>query len=132
MSTFSLNKHERLKGKKNIETLFRDGKAFFITPFKIIYTIAEAATTEAPVLFGVGVSKKNMKHATQRNYCKRIIKESFRVQKNPIYQYMLTQEKQLHVMFLYTAKEQITYDNAMLCVKKGLDALQKKLANKTA
>jgi ribonuclease P protein component len=127
MKPFSLNKHERLKGKKNIETLFLTGKAFFCAPYKIIYnydTIRKP--TETPVLMSVAVSKKNCKLAVQRNYIKRLTREVFRTQKTTLYNaFAIDENKQLHVMFLYTSKVKPTITEVETSIQKGIEKLIK-------
>jgi len=102
---FSLSKHERLKSKKDIDTLFLTGKAFFVFPFKLFYFLQESKSQQHPLLFGVSVPKKIYKHAVDRNLIKRRVRELYRIAKPELSACLSLHNKKLHVMFVYTNKE---------------------------
>ena len=77
---FTLGKGERLKSRKAIDELFKNGKRFTVSPFRVFYCI----TKEGGLQFGAGVSTKNFKKAVDRNRIKRLIREAYRVQKNSL------------------------------------------------
>jgi ribonuclease P protein component len=102
---FTLGKQERLKSRKQIEQLFREGKKIAVTPYYIYYRINPVA--EIPIdatQFGVGVSAKNFKRAVDRNRIKRLTREAYRLQKNPLQQKLKEIKKQLLIFFIYTGK----------------------------
>ena len=45
---FTLGKKERLKSRKQIEQLFKEGKSFSIFPFKILYIISPSVVSPLP------------------------------------------------------------------------------------
>jgi len=45
---FTLGKKERLKSRKQIEQLFKEGKSFSIFPFKILYIISPSIVSPLP------------------------------------------------------------------------------------
>jgi ribonuclease P protein component len=103
---FTLGKSERLKSRKQIEQLFREGKNFALSPFRIYYLISPLINSSPSNLqFGTGASGKNFKRAVDRNRIKRLTREAYRLQKKQL-QETLTQKKiQLNVFFIYTGKE---------------------------
>lgn len=72
------SKQERLHSKKLIKELFDKGSSFFLYPFKVIYLDQSDLSHHQ---FLVSVSKKKFKKAVDRNYIKRRVKESYRLNK---------------------------------------------------
>lgn len=72
-------KSEKLKSKKTIDLLFSKGKSVSKFPLRLVYVALEESETQTTV--GVSVSKKYFKHAVDRNYFKRLLRESYRLNK---------------------------------------------------
>lgn len=123
---FTINKDERLKSRKSIEQLFKEGKKIILSPYRVLYTIN--SSDEPSLLFGTGVSAKNFKKAVDRNRIKRLIREAYRLQKNPLQEKIESKNIQLNVFFLYTAKELPEYDK----VHKQIGILLNKLDKLTS
>ena len=106
---FTLGKEERLKSRKTIERLFKEGKSFVIKPFRIYYEIEnrmlDAQRSLFNIQYGAGVSSKQFKKAVERNRIKRLMKEAWRLQKNGLQFYLKEQQKKLSIFFIYTGKE---------------------------
>lgn len=124
MATFTLNKNERLKSRKQIEQLFKEGKSFVVFPYKVFYVLTnhQQATAEG-LQFGIGVSNRNFKKAVDRNRVKRLSREAWRLQKNELK--VLVNEKKitLNVFFIFTGKEIAEYN----FVKEKVAVILKKL-----
>ncbi len=101
---FSLSKSERLKSKKDIDTLFLSGKAFFVFPFKVFYRLIENEVVTEPLLFGITVPKKIFRRAVDRNSIKRKVREIYRVNKPELKKSLSEQHKTLHLMLVYVDK----------------------------
>lgn len=97
---FTLGKDERLKSRKAIEQLFKDGKSFAVTPFRVYYSPGALA-----LQFGVGVSTRNFKKAVDRNRIKRLMREAYRLKKNSLQLSLMEKHKGLNLFFIYTGKE---------------------------
>ncbi len=124
-ATFTLGKNERLKSRKLIEQLFKEGKSFNLFPYKVIYSFTElgADNKESKLKFGVAVSSKNFKKAVDRNRVKRLTREAYRIQKNELRGLLQGQYKQMNVFYIYTAKEIPVFEN----IKEKLNLILNKL-----
>lgn len=121
-STFG--KEEKLKLRKDIETLFRTGKAFSILPIRVIYRIKVVdSTTIMPIQVGVSVPKKRFKHAVDRNAAKRIIKENWRLQKHILLP-LLSNQYQLQLFFVYQANKLPHYSEIELIMPRIISKLE--------
>ena len=54
---------------------------------------------------GFTVNKKNFKKAVDRNRVKRLMRESYRIQKNELKNMLIQSNKNLALFFIYTGKE---------------------------
>jgi ribonuclease P protein component len=108
---YTLGKTERLKSRKLIEQVFKQGKAFSVFPFRIIYLLKEVEANEAiqtqnnKLQTGFTVSTKYFKKAVDRNRIKRLMREGYRLQKNELQETVTESNKQLSVFFIYTGNE---------------------------
>ncbi len=103
-----LIKKERLRSKKTIESLFKEGKSFFLYPFRIYYLSTNNATDyHAQIL--VTVSKKNFKSAVKRNRIKRIVREAYRLNKNSLLDYLRQHNKSIDFGLLYVGETILDY-----------------------
>jgi len=105
----TFKKGERLKRRKLIKRLFnREGKSLAVYPLRIIWLEAELDSTY-PAQFGLSVPKRAFPKAAHRNRIRRRLREAYRLNKNILYDFIVTQEKQYAIMVLYTAKEVMTF-----------------------
>ena len=102
--TFSYNKFEKLKSRKQIELLFAQGKSISSFPVKVFYLPVEH-TPEHPVQVGVGVSARNFKKAVDRNTIKRRMREAYRLHKLPLHEALKAQQKSVAVFILWIDKQ---------------------------
>jgi ribonuclease P protein component len=102
--TFSYNKFEKLKSRKQIELLFAQGKSISSFPVKVFYLQVEH-TPEHPVQVGVGVSARNFKKAVDRNTIKRRMREAYRLHKLPLHEYLMAEQKSVTVFILWIDKQ---------------------------
>ena len=144
---YTLGKNERLKSRKGIDRVFREGKSFALFPFRVYYAPlqpppgggsypvaaarvppstgpARPPARHAPphLQAGFGASSRNFKKAVDRNRIKRLSREAYRLQKQPLYDWLKEKDRTLAVFFIYTGKELPEY--ALVKEKIG-QALQK-------
>jgi ribonuclease P protein component len=118
---FSYNKKEKLKSRKQLNKLFETGKSFTVFPVKLFYFFTDDAQDNA-VKAGVGVSSRHFKKAVHRNKIKRLLREAYRTEKQPLYIYLSHNKKKLAVFLLYIDKGLPEYDllkqKMQLCMQR--------------
>ena len=122
--TFSYNREEKLKSRKLMEQLFSAGKSFTIYPVKVFY-LPIVEKLDFPVKVGVGTGSRNFKKATERNRIKRILREGYRTEKKILYDYTLSNNKQVAVFLLYLDKTLPAYKT----IKAKMPLIFEKLIN---
>ncbi len=105
-NTYTLGKQQRLKSRKSIDAIFKNGHKVNASPFKAFYTLQVAEQANKPGLkLGVGVSKRFFKHAVDRNRVKRQIREAWRLQNNTLQQLVTQQNQSMQVFVIFTGNE---------------------------
>jgi len=103
---FTYPKNERLKSKTTIGLLFSEGKSVSKYPLRLVYREAEA-DSEEKIKMGVSVSKKYFKKAVDRNYFKRVLRETYRLNKHLLWDKL---EQPYSLMFFYQTKDKLSYE----------------------
>ena len=75
---FNYPKNEKLKSKITIGLLFSEGKSVSKYPLRLVYHSGNLGD-EQFLKVGVSVSKKYFKKAVDRNYFKRVLRETYRL-----------------------------------------------------
>jgi ribonuclease P protein component len=101
----TLGKQERLKSKTLIGKLYKEGKSVKSFPLRLVYIQVEH-TSKYPAQVGVSVPKRNFKKAVDRNHLKRLLRETYRKQKQLVYD---TIDKPYVYMISYIGKEKCAY-----------------------
>jgi len=120
-STFK--KEEKLKSRKLIEILFKQGVSFSIFPFRVLYSFQEESI--APLQTGFAVSTKHFKKAVDRNRIKRLMREAYRLQKNTLTANLGENKKCMAVFFIYTTNEILHYKEVTEKMESALKKLNK-------
>ena len=120
--SFTYPKKEKLKSKKLIDTLFTEGQWVSVYPLRLAYI---STTFEDNIIAktGVSVSKRNFKKAPDRNRIKRLLRESYRLNKADYFNNLTSQHA---FMVLYIGKEKPTF----LEVESKMKLLFEKFSNK--
>lgn len=103
---FTYPKNERLKSKTTIGLLFSEGKSVSKYPLRLVYRQAEV-DAEEKIKMGVSVSKKYFKRAVDRNYFKRVLRETYRLNKHLLLDNI---QEPYSVMFFYQTKDKLSYE----------------------
>lgn len=102
---FTYPKTEKLKSKNTIDLLFSEGKSVSKYPLRLVF-VENPLEEKEKVKMGVSVSKKYFKHAVDRNYFKRVLRECYRLNKHILTENL---EKPYAFMFFYQSKDRLTY-----------------------
>lgn len=99
-------KSEKLKSKTTIDLMFREGKSVSKYPLRLVY--AKSTFGENPEFkMGVSVSKKYFKKAVDRNYFKRVLRETYRLNKQLLRENL---QEPYSFMLLYQTKDRLSYE----------------------
>ena len=102
---FTYPKKEKLKSKTTIDLLFSEGNSVSKFPLRLVYVENKEPSAEL-MKMGVSVSKKYFKKAVDRNYFKRVLRETYRLNKHLLIDNL---EKPYAFMFFYQTKERLSY-----------------------
>ena len=105
-----------------IQELFKEGKSFSVFPLRILYLQTE--NKKFPLQAGFTVSSKNFKKAVDRNRIKRLMRETYRLQKNKLLSQLEDSHKSLAVFFVFTGKDLPEYDELYEKMRVGLERLE--------
>mgnify|MGYP000268260022 FL=1 len=113
---FTLGKQERLKSKKLIEKLYKEGNSVKSFPLRMMY-LQTSHTSNFLAQVGVSVPKRNFKRAVDRNRIKRLMRETYRLQKQIVYHNL---EQPYVFMISYLGKEEWKYEELYKKMEKLL------------
>jgi len=102
---FTYPKNEKLKSKTTIDLLFSDGNSVSKFPLRLVYVENTEENAEL-IKMGVSVSKKYFKKAVDRNYYKRVLRETYRLNKHLLIDSL---QKPYAFMFFYRTNERLSY-----------------------
>lgn len=104
MHRFVFDKTEHLKKQNAIDTLFATGKRFTVHPFRVVYIINQRHTDNAPAAQVMVIARKKLfKHAVSRNRYKRLLREAYRLHKQPLTDTLQAHNKTMRIAFLATS-----------------------------
>ncbi|SFE51589.1 ribonuclease P protein component [Flavobacterium xueshanense] len=103
---FTYPKNEKLKSKITIGLLFTEGKSVSKYPLRLVYKAGSFSEGEK-IKMGVSVSKKNFKKAVDRNYFKRLLRETYRLNKHLLIDNL---DQPYSFMFFYQTKDRLSYE----------------------
>ncbi|KFF19495.1 ribonuclease P protein component [Flavobacterium hydatis] len=104
--SFTYPKNERLKSKTTIGLLFSEGKSVSKYPLRLVYYSGDIKQDEK-IKMGVSTSKKYFKKAVERNYFKRVLRETYRLNKHILLDNL---DKPYSFMFFYQTKDRLSYE----------------------
>ncbi len=113
---YSFTKEERLKSKKEISRIFKDGIFLFQKHLSLVF-IQSLDKHQVKHKIGISVPKKYFNSAVDRNRIKRQIREIFRLNRE-----ILSLHKQtncFNIMFIYKSNKAMTFEE----LKKELISL---------
>ena len=125
-ATEGLPKYERICKDNDIQALFDKGEGFSVYPFRVVFLFRHDESHPVTVRLLVSVSKKRFHHAFKRNRVKRLVRESWRRNKAPLYEICERDNISLDVALVYTATVIHSYEEVLEKTHKAVNELIKK------
>ncbi len=114
---YTFSKNERLKSRKEISRIFKDGIFLYSEHLSLGYSVAESNK------FAVSIPKKLFKSAVIRNKLKRRIREAYRLNKQILYDFSENSDSFFNILVIYRHKNPLSFT----ILNKELTMLLKKL-----
>ncbi len=124
----TFRKEEKLCSQKIMGDLFLSGDSFLCYPLKIVWKIYETLPFESPAQVAFSVPKRLFKHAVDRNRIKRLLRESYRLQKSLLYDTLNQTNKRIALSLVYIGKEELPYAKIYPAVSKVIATINSELA----
>ena len=144
---YTFRKNERLSNYRLKSLLFDKGDSFFHYPFRVIFLFANrketgillarkqhptmSETFQFPAKCLVAVSGKRVKQANKRNRIKRLTKEAYRKNKNPLYSLLEERGMLCLLGLIYVAKQPLSYEEVEKSVTSIMVTLQEKISEES-
>ena len=120
-SRLSLCKDERLSREVLLNKLFDEGKSVSQNGFTLIY-LCTPLPTFYPAQVAFSAPKRAFKSSPDRNRIKRLLREAYRHHKLQLYEKLVTQKKQLAMLWIYKGKtipsHEVVVQNVMALINK--------------
>lgn len=142
--TFTYQKKDKLKSRKQTQFLFSKGSAISVGPIRLLYTLETENAEEFSIeksskekfpkgefqkgvlQAGVGAPSRHFRKAVMRNKVKRLLREGYRMERPAFMNAINIEHKRLNLFFLYTETKVLTQQE----VQEKIKAVLQKLADK--
>ena len=105
-------KGERLKSRKKILSLLHNGNIAKAGPVKIIWekdSFPDNDDSSRHIQAAFSVPKRKFKKAVQRNRIRRKMKEIFRLNKQPLSEYLEMHQLRINILIIYLSNQDLPY-----------------------
>jgi len=127
MPSFTFGKNEKLCSQKLIGEMFLSGNTFLCYPMKVVWRKVDELHTDAAVQIAFSVPKRIYKRAHDRNRIKRLMRESYRLQKSELLQMAESKGLKIALMVVYIGKEILDYPKVSAAMAKAIIRFGKEL-----
>ena len=117
MQKFS--KSERLCSRKSIDNLISCGNRLFCYPFRLVWLESETGSP-FPVKLAISVPRKKFKKAVTRNRIKRLIRESYRLNKSLLYEKLNEKKREMDILLIYISDDEPDFNYINIRMQKLL------------
>lgn len=118
---YTFKKQQRVTGAKRVDAIFALGTSFISYPLRIVYLQHEQSPINKCSIL-VSVPKKRIKKAPHRNRIKRLIRESYRLNKGLITKIDMD-TKSLDVAFIYVKDTASDFSDIEKAMQKALNKI---------
>lgn len=125
----TFTKAERLNSRLMIDKLFAGGNASRVAfPLRVVFMKMDAAeTAKPPVSILISVSKKRFRHAIDRNRMKRLVRETYRLNKHILWDVAEDKGYRLVVAFVCITDQLPTFRSVNKSMVKALTQISESL-----
>ena len=124
---YKFGKDARLKSRKTIQKVFAEGRSVLSNSLKAIWI---NDNPETMLQTGITVSSRHFKKATDRNRIKRLIRESYRLQKHELEEYLKQQKANMSMFLMYVGKDLPTQQQMHTAVSNLINKIKYQLDEK--
>lgn len=124
MSKATFSRNERLKSRKQISLIFKQGKALKVFPLRLHYILSPLEEGAELMNVGFVVPKRNFKKAVERNLYKRRMFEAVRQNREGLLKKLGNQNLHIDIMIVYIHREAGRFAYIEKAVKKGFEKLE--------
>jgi ribonuclease P protein component len=107
--------------------LFLSGDSFLCYPFRIVWKKYEILPFQSPAQVAFSVPKRLFKRAVDRNKLKRLLRESYRLQKSQLYDALTLANTRMALVIVYIAKEELPYEKIYPAITKTIKKISGQL-----
>lgn len=104
----TFRKHERLTGRDALSALMKEGKAMNDAPLRLIGRVMPLDSV-SPAQVAFAIPKRHMRHATDRNRARRLLREAYRLEKEPWYAAMREAGVQCAWLFVWQSSRSLGF-----------------------
>lgn len=125
-SGFKFPKQEKLSSRKEIDRLFKEGRAFLAYPLRVQYSF-HGFEEDVPARALFSVPKRRFRRAVMRNRLKRRTREAYRLNKAGLFDVLRNSRTSARVAFIFVGQEEVDYHVIEKGMKKALARLMKEV-----
>jgi len=107
--------------------MFLSGNSFLCYPMKVVWRKVDELPTDAAVQIAFSVPKRIYKRAHDRNRIKRLMRESYRLQKSELLQMAESKGLKIALMVIYIGKEILDYPKVRAAMAKAIIRFEKEV-----
>ncbi len=122
MNRYTFGKKEKLCSKLMIDALFKEGGSFKQYPIRVMYMPLQESDATAKLL--ISVPKKRFRKAVSRNTIKRLIRETYRLNKPELFENWQAQGKYFALAFVYIGNDIPSYHDLNVVMQRIVEKLK--------
>ncbi len=122
-------KQHKLTGEIRVAKLYTEGDAFISYPLRVVY-LSDEKDDKVPAKVVISVPKKRFKRAHDRNLLKRRIREAYRLNRSPLWEYLSDKDFSLNLGINYVSDEALPYEKIEKKMQDAFEKLIKRLDEK--